>query len=291
MAAASILWLVLAAAVQLVWGWYPAALRFLQTKAPHKLTSLQLSTLINVFPLPVVLIQSLLLWSHGVAYRRGHAAALEAQHKRDRATPAGPSGSLQEPLLAGAAEGADTPANGEVAVANGTVHAEDAGLQPSKPSLWKKAGFLAITTTSLTSLMVSQIFALLFVEVCNVGKSGCTRHLTPADTSPAAQAADDAVQLQPPGPEPFVSNNTCPGIPTTQLQRSLAQVPRAHCRPTFPRWFSCWPRSSCLSLPWLCCARHCPPSSGKRTAPCCLHADHACVVGTPSALPPARGWL
>ncbi|KAL4446795.1 hypothetical protein ABPG77_008039 [Micractinium sp. CCAP 211/92] len=51
-------WLLTAVACQFVWGIYPAALRFLQTKADEPLTSLQLSFLINLLACPALLLGS-----------------------------------------------------------------------------------------------------------------------------------------------------------------------------------------------------------------------------------------
>ena len=72
---AGVAWLSLAALVQLVWGFYPAVLRFLQTKTPHTLTSLQLSFLINCCACPTMVLQSLCQALYDLGWRRGHAAA------------------------------------------------------------------------------------------------------------------------------------------------------------------------------------------------------------------------
>ena len=72
---AGVAWLSLAALVQLVWGFYPAVLRFLQTKTPHTLTSLQLSFLINCCACPTMLLQSSCQALYDLGWIRGHAAA------------------------------------------------------------------------------------------------------------------------------------------------------------------------------------------------------------------------
>ncbi|KAL4434092.1 hypothetical protein ABPG75_000533 [Micractinium tetrahymenae] len=63
-------WLLIAVACQFVWGIYPAALRYLQTKASEPLTSLQLSFLINLLACPALLLGSTLPAAARKALRR-----------------------------------------------------------------------------------------------------------------------------------------------------------------------------------------------------------------------------
>lgn len=63
---AMLAWLTLAALVQLLWGLYPVALRFLQTQSPHALTSLQLSFVINACACPPLFLHTTVLVLHKI---------------------------------------------------------------------------------------------------------------------------------------------------------------------------------------------------------------------------------
>lgn len=136
-------WLFLALLSQCLWGSFPVVLRYLQIKETHQLTSLQLNFLLNAFPIPLLIIQGLFHWSHSVAYRRGRASALETTRLLLRAWP----DTTRRPLLAA------------------TEKAISFNDQEDDTSVWKKMGFLFLTTAAITVLALSQMFSLLYVEV------------------------------------------------------------------------------------------------------------------------------
>jgi hypothetical protein len=167
---AALAWLALAALVQLVWGFYPAVLRLLQTRTPHILTSLQVSFLINACACPTMVLQSTCEFLYGVAWRRGHAAATvqikkasvgKKPARRAEAVAARDAPESIQPLLSDSAQE-------ELPGSRDEESPETASLNPADTQQiggWKKFGILVGTTTALTALMVSQIFALIFVQV------------------------------------------------------------------------------------------------------------------------------
>ena len=233
---ASILWLALASCIQLMWGLYPVVLRFCQTVMPHKLTSLQLTFLINVCACPALLMQSLMQALYGAGYRRGAAALAASADAALQAyavvaavprRPRPPGGGLRRrirfqlprdldavlsprvaesprlrllahespelgsepvsrsaspfqpaPFILPAGLPATPPGEAEAEAGGGgaTASRQRPGFprvksfnelleEPERPGCCRKLALLLATTASLTSLMGSQIFALMFVEV------------------------------------------------------------------------------------------------------------------------------
>lgn len=130
-------------AAQFIWGTYPAAVRYLQTKAPQKMSSLELSLLINLLALPALFLGTTVprllkrcfagrpstpAGADGDASLAAEAAAARARAAADcSALPASPAtptangsgrvkgklrapldSALEEPLLAGGSEAAHT---------------------------------------------------------------------------------------------------------------------------------------------------------------------------------------
>eukprot|EP00887_Chlorella_sp_A99_P002161 scaffold21.g2161.t1 len=187
-------WLLLAVAVQFVWGIYPVMIRFLQTKTPHPLTSLQLSFVINLMSLPALLFGDILnlvlgwLCGGGGNKEGGGAPAPVVVVEPDPWAPAAPAlsadgDSPSAPLLPGDRLG--DGAGAQAAAAKGdalppappTPAAALAGEPPAgrvvvvppapralrpEPTLLSKCLVLAGTTAGLTGLFLTQVYSLRF---------------------------------------------------------------------------------------------------------------------------------
>lgn len=116
-------------------GIYPVAVRALQTRIEHPLTSLQLTFLINALAMAALLIGTTLPLVVASRRRLARTSTVEATTQAYESD----SGSLTAPLLGGGQGPANSPAR-----------RRDAAL------------LLLGTTAALTAVMLSQVFSLLF---------------------------------------------------------------------------------------------------------------------------------
>jgi hypothetical protein len=135
-------------------------LRFLQTKASHRLTSLQLTFLINTFACPLVFLQTL-CWPVVLRCLARRHLKFAAQQSDGR-----------EPLLAGGlarvqqrAIEAAAPEHAHNGTAAAVAASASAAPEHPEASLKRQLGLVSLTTAALTTLTLSQLFSLALVEV------------------------------------------------------------------------------------------------------------------------------